>query len=300
MITFNPNNAGAFNSGWVKNKINTLKQGNPNNPEIARHQQQLDAWQAWRKKSAQAPAVQGSPAQSDPAASQQQGFFSAGNQFGQGANEAWQKQADWINQNQPNFDNLGKLPGADDFTAEKARVENEMFSRAKGDLDTRYKQESDDFEQRMANQGVDIGSPRYQREKELFERSRNQAYSDARFGAMQNAGAEQSRLFQDALSAHQQGASDTVNLRTMRINDLASILNPALTAQQSINQQRESDTNRNFTQTENERQRRFTKRENALTRAAQRKMGGGGGESQLDIGQMLELIKQLSGEDLKG
>jgi len=295
MIMFNAKQANQFNSKWNQNQI----RNNPNSAAAKTAQQQLDAWQAWKKKS-QTPAVQGNPAQSDPAASQQQqGFFSAGNQFGQGATDAWQKQADWINQNQPSFDSLGKLPGADDFTAEKARVENEMFSRAKGDLDTRYQQESSDFEQRMANEGVDIGTPRYQREKELFERSRNQAYSDARFGAMQNAGAEQSRLFQDALSAHQQGASDTVNLRTMRINDLASILNPALTAQQSINQQREADANRNFTQTENNKQRNFTKRENALTRRAQGRNSGGGGGGALDINQLLGLIGQLTGENLK-
>lgn len=296
MIMFDPKQASQFNSKWNQNQIRM----NPNSATAKTAQQQLDAWNAWKKKSAQVPAVQGSPQQqaADPAAQQQQGFFSAGNQFGQGATDAWQKQADWINQNQPNFDSLGKLPGAEDFSADRARVENDLFSHAKQDLDTRYKQETDDFEQRMANQGIDIGSQRYQRERELFDRGRNQAYSDARFGAMKDAGAEQSRLFQDALSSRQQGANEAINLRTMRINDLASILNPALTAQQSINQQREANANRQFTASENQRQRNFTQRENALTRAASRRNAGGG--QNLDINQLLELVKQLSGEDLKG
>lgn len=296
MIMFDPKNANAFNPKWNQNQIRS----NPNSATAKQAQAQLDAYKAWKGKSTQpAGAAPQTTTPSSASTSQPQGFFSAGNQFGQAANDAWQKQSDWINQNQPNFDNVAKLPGAEDFSAERNRIETDMFNHQKQDLDTRYKQESDDFEQKMANQGVDIGSPRYQREKELFERGRNQAYTDARFGAMQNAGAEQSRLFGDAMSAHQQGTRDVSDLRTLRTNDLAALLNPAFSAQQGINQQNEANTNRAFTRSENDRTRQFQKSENAKTRSAQARASGGGGNS-LDMNSLLELIKSLTGEDLKG
>lgn len=290
---FDPKQADAFNSKWNQNQIRR----NPNSSAAKTAQAQLDAWNAWKAKSKQ-PAGP-TPAPQDPTQSATpQGFFSAGDQFGQTANDAFQKQADFINQNPVNFDNVAKLPGADDFSADRSRIENDLYSRARQDLDTRYKQESDDFEQRMANEGVDIGSPRYQRERELFDRSRNQAYSDARFGAMTNAGSEQSRMFRDALSAHQQGTKDISDQRTLRINDLASLLNPAFTAQQGINSQNEAAANRQFTHDENVLNRNFTKKENALSRA-KAGSGGGGDGGGLDINALIGLIKAMTGEDLK-
>lgn len=80
---------------------------------------------------------------------------------------------------------------------DRQRIEQSMLERAKADLDPFYAQATRDFEQSMSNQGVDIGTPRYQREKELFLKGRDTAYNDARFRAMQAGGEEQSRYLQD-------------------------------------------------------------------------------------------------------
>lgn len=78
---------------------------------------------------------------------------------------------------------------------DRQRIEDAALQHAKADLDPYYAQATKDFEQQMANQGVDIGSQRYQREKELFLKGRDNAYNDARFKAMTYGGEEQSRYY---------------------------------------------------------------------------------------------------------
>jgi hypothetical protein len=179
---------------------------------------------------------------------QSAGLFSAGNAFGQAAGQSYNNTAQWLQNNPANYDNAPKLPGVDDFSADRQRIEQALIGRAKGELDTRYGQESADFEQRMANEGVDIGSERYKREKALFEKGRNEAYNDANFRAMLAGGDEQSRLFGMGMSARQQAVSETDNLRNSRLAEMAAILNPALEMEGLI-------TNRNIADMQNETQR---------------------------------------------
>lgn len=171
-----------------------------------------------------------------PQQPQKQGLFSAGNAFGQAASDAYTNTQQYLQNNPANYDNAPKLPGVDDFSADRQRIEQAMLGRAKGELDTRYGQESDAFEQRMANEGVDIGSEKYKREKALFEKSRNEAYNDAGFRAMLAGGDEQSRLFGMGLSARQQAVSEADSLRSSRLAEMAALLNPALTMEGLINE----------------------------------------------------------------
>lgn len=164
------------------------------------------------------------------------GLFSAGNAFGQAAGDAYKNTNQWLNNNPANYDNAPKLPGVDDFSADRQRIEQALMGRAKGELDTRYGQEGDAFEQRMANEGVDIGSERYRREKALFEKGRNEAYNDANFRAMLAGGDEQSRLFGMGMSARQQAVSEADSLRNSRLAEMAALLDPALKMEGLINE----------------------------------------------------------------
>lgn len=167
---------------------------------------------------------------------QPQGLFSAGNAFGQAAGDAYTNTADYLKNNPMNYNNAPKLPGVDDFSADRQRIEQALMGRAKGELDTRYASESDAFEQKMANEGVDIGSERYKKEKALFEKGRNEAYNDANFRAMLAGGDEQSRLFGMGMQARQQSVSETDALRNSRLNEMAALINPAMEMEGLINQ----------------------------------------------------------------
>jgi hypothetical protein len=210
-----------------------------------------------------------------------------GNPFGEKAMDAFNSFADFAKNNAPNFNNAPALPGANDFAGERQRIEDGLYNRARNDLDTRYKTETDQFEQDMANQGIDIGNPRYQKEKELFLRGRDQAYNDARFQAMRDSGDEQVKLFDQALSARKQGTSEAESLSAQRINNLAAMLNPTVGLGQLQNSRDMVESDQRFKAKEAQKDRAIKLKEIAS-------QGGGG----LNFDKLMELIKQLTGEDL--
>lgn len=178
-----------------------------------------------------------------PPTGQPTGFFSAGNAFGQMAGQAYQNTQQYLQNNPLNYNSAPALPGVNDFSADRQRIEQALMGRARGELDTRYAQETADFEQMMANQGVDIGSKRYQRERALFDKNRNEAYNDANFRAMIAGGDEQSRLFGLGLQARQQSVSEADALHTSRLADMAALLEPAMKMEGLINERTIADNN---------------------------------------------------------
>lgn len=84
---------------------------------------------------------------------------------------------------------------ADDFSADRKRVEDAMFTR----LDEQLGRDSETLRTRLANQGIKAGSEAYDREMQGFGRRTD----DARIAAILSAGEEQSRLYNQALSGAQ-------------------------------------------------------------------------------------------------
>lgn len=87
--------------------------------------------------------------------------------------------------------------GTDDWSADRQRVEDALMGR----LSTQLDRDRSALEQRLANQGITIGSDAYTRAMDDFSRSS----SDARTSAILGAGQEQNRLQQLALNAGQFG-----------------------------------------------------------------------------------------------
>lgn len=260
-----------------------------------------------------------------------QGMFSAGNAFGQAAGDAYAKAQERL-ANPLNYDNAPKLPGVDDFSADRQRIEQAMLGRAKGELDTRYAQEVQDFEQQMANQGVDIGSERYKRERTQFDKGRNEAYNDAGFRAMIAGGDEQTRLFNMGLSARKQSVDEADSLRASNIADLAALLNPALKMEEIVSTRDTANLDRTSRETlarmQDETQRYgydksfltgqldrdqrtklqdddqdFRRKESKEDRKVQRegiRRSGGGGGGNLDVNALIALFEKLTGEKLAG
>lgn len=73
-----------------------------------------------------------------------------------------------------------------DFSKDRQRVEDALMAR----MSPRLEQDRQRLESRLASQGIRIGSDAYQSAMDDFSRQTN----DARFGAILNAGQEQSRL----------------------------------------------------------------------------------------------------------
>lgn len=104
------------------------------------------------------------------------------------------------------FSALPALPG--DFSQDRQRVEDELYTRESGRLDKQFSRAEEDFNRQMSNRGVPLGSELYNKLKGDFENQRQQAYSGARQNAIQTAGAESQRLFGNQLASRQQGFTE--------------------------------------------------------------------------------------------
>lgn len=105
---------------------------------------------------------------------------------------------------------LSALPGIDDFGAERSRVEEATFDRMMGLIDPKFADRQTMEEQRLANRGV----PELGKLAEAISGRRGRDYSTAVTGAGREAvlagGAEQSRLFKDALAGRGQGLRESL------------------------------------------------------------------------------------------
>lgn len=85
--------------------------------------------------------------------------------------------------------------GANDFSADRRRVEDALYSSSARYLDPQYEQEQRRLETQLINQGFTRGTEAYQNELDRFAQRRDSAYADARDRAILAGGGEQSRLF---------------------------------------------------------------------------------------------------------
>lgn len=116
----------------------------------------------------------------------------------------------------PNNDVIGEIdlsgvsdiPGLDDYSADRQRVEDAMYGRQTSRLDPEWSGRQARLESDLANQGFARGSEGWNNAVSDFERQREAAYSGARNDAIVGGGAEQSRMFADALAGRQQGVGE--------------------------------------------------------------------------------------------
>jgi hypothetical protein len=114
---------------------------------------------------------------------------------------------------QGEFSQLNETPIPTDFSADRAHVENAMFSRARGLLDPVFADRERQIRTTMADQGLPAGGEARNYDLGQFEDSRNRAYQNAALESILAGGAEQNRLF-DLTKAS----------RNLRFNELASLL----------------------------------------------------------------------------
>lgn len=106
------------------------------------------------------------------------------------------------------FSGQGNIPGQGDYGAEGQRMSDAVYQQAQSRLDPQFETQQNALSARLANSGIPVGSAAWKREMDNFSRGRNDAYNQANFSSIQAGGQEQSRLFDLAMRARQQGVGE--------------------------------------------------------------------------------------------
>jgi hypothetical protein len=120
------------------------------------------------------------------------------------------------------FSGLPSMPTADQTGRDQ--MTDAVYGQQTRFLDPQFAQQQSDLTSRLANQGIMMGSDAYNREMNNFNLQRTAAYGDARDRAIQQGGAEQTRMFDMGLQGRKEG-----------INELLAQRNAPLEALQSLN-----------------------------------------------------------------
>lgn len=183
-------------------------------------------------------------------------------------------------------------PNSLDFSAERSRIEGEVYNRYKQDLDTQYGQEQQDFARRMAAEGIPEGSERYNRAQQQMAQNQARGYQDARTQATQLSGDEMTRSFGMAMDSRGRAVDEYNMQRDRPYSELSNVLS-GMNGPQLPQFQQRAGTNQEAVDVaglgqaqmglnEAARQRSFDARERekdrqAQLRAASAGRGGGGG-----------------------
>ena len=106
-----------------------------------------------------------------------------------------------------NNDQVTNLGLSNDFSGDRQRVEDALYSRSTSRLDPQFQMGQRDLETKLYNQGVQPGTEAWNRELDSLARQKQDAYSGARTDAITGGGQEQSRLYgMDYQTANQNAA----------------------------------------------------------------------------------------------
>jgi hypothetical protein len=118
-----------------------------------------------------------------------------------------------------------------DFSADRQRVEDALYGRAKARLDEQFGTAERGMDARLAAQGLGINSTASRNLRGDFGNTRNEAYSAAIQDAIIGGGAEQSRLLADALrnsqfnnQARSQGMQERAYAQNLPLQQLQALL----------------------------------------------------------------------------
>ena len=102
---------------------------------------------------------------------------------------------------------VGNLGLSNDFSGDRQRVEDALYSRSTARLDPQFEMGQRDLETKLYNQGVQPGTEAWNREIASLSKQKQDAYSGARTDAITGGGQEQSRMYgMDYQTANQNAA----------------------------------------------------------------------------------------------
>lgn len=116
------------------------------------------------------------------------------------------------------------------FSAERRNVENALYNQLTQDYGQRFGEQDESLRTQLANQGLQAGTPAYDRALEEMRKTQNRAYGDARQQAVLMGGDEQSRSLANMISAiqaqqgqRQAGIQENAFLRSLPLNEANAI-----------------------------------------------------------------------------
>ena len=106
-----------------------------------------------------------------------------------------------------NHNQVTNLGLSNDFSGDRQRVEDALYSRSTSRLDPQFEMGQRDLETKLYNQGVQPGTEAWNRELASLSKQKQDAYIGARTDAITGGGQEQSRLYgMDYQTANQNAA----------------------------------------------------------------------------------------------
>lgn len=112
-----------------------------------------------------------------------------------------------------NYDNVTQVAGGNDLAKFQNDTTNQVFNSLKGRADTQTKNLQKDFDQKMADQGVPIGSDLYNRLRtQNVDQPTNDLYNQLQAQAVQEGQSQAQQVYGQSLQSHQQGVQDTTSL----------------------------------------------------------------------------------------
>lgn len=135
-----------------------------------------------------------------------------------------------------NLNNVASAPTANlttdpnMFSAERRNVENALYNQLTQDYGQRFGEQDESLRAQLANQGLQAGTPAYDRALEEMRKTQNRAYGDARQQATLMGGDEQSRNLSNMINAiqaqqgqRQAGIQENAFLRSLPLNEANAI-----------------------------------------------------------------------------
>lgn len=123
-----------------------------------------------------------------------------------------------------NYDNVTKVAGADDLRKFQEDTTNQVFNSLKGRADIQTKNLTKDFDQKMADQGIPIGSDLYNRLRtQNVDQPTNDLYNQLQAQAVQTGQQQAQQTYGQSLQSHQQGVQDTTNLYNAPAQNAAAL-----------------------------------------------------------------------------
>lgn len=111
------------------------------------------------------------------------------------------------------------LVGGDALAGERKAQSDAIYGEATRNLDPRYAQDETKVGNDLVNRGIPVGSPAFNTAMSNFRQSRDSAYADAQDRATQGGVTAANTLFNQGLSARQQGVGE--------VNDQGAFVNNA-------------------------------------------------------------------------
>ena len=118
---------------------------------------------------------------------------------------------------------VGNLGLSNDFSGDRQRVEDALYSRSTSRLDPQFEMGQRDLETKLYNQGVQPGTEAWNREVASLSRQKQDAYSGARTDAITGGGQEQSRMYGMDYQTANQNATLQNQARQQGLNELFSM-----------------------------------------------------------------------------